>query len=426
MGAGGVDGVGGPRTGEVEQVARLQRELQTARSTASRLETELDAELKELTQARERYFELYDLAPIGYCTLNSRGIIMQANLAASEMARVARGSLVLQPMSRIVHPDDLDLAREMLAAVVGGESVEGFDLRLRRPDGSVLWAHVRASFRPDPSGGTALVAWADITERREAALALAASEERFRSLYDNSQSGIALHEVILDAQGEAADFRHATVNRAFEAQTGIRAEDAIGRLLTEVSPGGTAAALLAAFRRVWRGGAPEDLRVYWEPTGRHLHVSVYAAGAGRIAAAKTDITALIEAEHAARSAHERTLLSLRAVRAGTWEHDLATGQSSWSEEVWQLLGLSPQGCVPSEDTWLETVHPDDRRRVQTEMRRVVDGGLEGTVEWRSDPALGPIRRLIMRGGPERNSRGEIAAYVGILVDLTDRRTRREG
>ncbi len=45
-----------------------------------------------LVQARARYFDLYDLAPIGYCTLNAKGLVTEANqTVASSPARRAVG-----------------------------------------------------------------------------------------------------------------------------------------------------------------------------------------------------------------------------------------------------------------------------------------------------------------------------------------------
>jgi len=49
---------------------------------------ELREKQEELDATRQRYFELYDLAPVGYLTLNVNGLILEANLAAATMLGV--------------------------------------------------------------------------------------------------------------------------------------------------------------------------------------------------------------------------------------------------------------------------------------------------------------------------------------------------
>ena len=49
---------------------------------------------------RARYFELYDLAPVGYCTLSEQGLILEANLTAATLLGMACGDLIGQPISR--------------------------------------------------------------------------------------------------------------------------------------------------------------------------------------------------------------------------------------------------------------------------------------------------------------------------------------
>jgi PAS domain-containing protein len=47
----------------------------------------------QLQASQARYFDLYDLAPVGYCTLSETGLIIEANLTAAGLLKVARGEL---------------------------------------------------------------------------------------------------------------------------------------------------------------------------------------------------------------------------------------------------------------------------------------------------------------------------------------------
>jgi CheY-like chemotaxis protein len=63
----------------------------------------------ELDDARARYFDLYDLAPVGYCTLSEQGLILETNLTAVILLGVPRGALVKQPISRFILKEDHDI-----------------------------------------------------------------------------------------------------------------------------------------------------------------------------------------------------------------------------------------------------------------------------------------------------------------------------
>jgi len=63
----------------------------------------------ELVEERTRYFDLYDLAPVGYLTLSEKGLIMEANLTAATMLGVARRSLLNSPITLFIPKEDQDI-----------------------------------------------------------------------------------------------------------------------------------------------------------------------------------------------------------------------------------------------------------------------------------------------------------------------------
>jgi PAS domain S-box-containing protein len=110
----------------------------------------------ELETSRARYFDLYDLAPVGYVTIGEQGLILEANFTAATLLGVPRGALVKQRLTRFIVPDDQDryyLHRKRLFAT-GTRQV--FDLRLQKEDGTQFWARFEATPTQDADGATEL------------------------------------------------------------------------------------------------------------------------------------------------------------------------------------------------------------------------------------------------------------------------------
>jgi PAS domain S-box-containing protein len=115
------------------EVHKVELQIQNAQLR----ETQLSAE-----ESREQYRRLYDSAPIGYLTLDSGGMILQANLAASGLLRIPSSRLISQNLSKFVarwHQDRWHLARRALAK---GKDSTTLELDLALSDGGVVHAQL--------------------------------------------------------------------------------------------------------------------------------------------------------------------------------------------------------------------------------------------------------------------------------------------
>ena len=92
-----------------EEARRTLHELQVHQIELEMQNEELRRAQAELNATRARYFDLYDLAPVGYCTLSEKGLILEANLTAATILGVARGVLVNKPITRFILKDDQDI-----------------------------------------------------------------------------------------------------------------------------------------------------------------------------------------------------------------------------------------------------------------------------------------------------------------------------
>ncbi|MFB1489718.1 MULTISPECIES: PAS domain-containing protein [unclassified Thiocapsa] len=92
-----------------EEIRRTLHELQVHQIELTMQNEELRRVQADIDAVRARYFDLYDVAPVGYCTLSETGLILEANLTAASLLEMPKSALIKQPLSRFIVKDDQDL-----------------------------------------------------------------------------------------------------------------------------------------------------------------------------------------------------------------------------------------------------------------------------------------------------------------------------
>jgi len=140
----------------------------------------------------------------------------------------------------------------------------------------------------------------DTTERRRAEEAHAESqrllaEEKYKTLFNEMINGFALHEVVLDDAGNPVDFRFLAVNPAFEAMTGLREEDIIGKNVRDALPG-IEATWIEHYGRVALTGEPEAFEAHSQDIGKTFEVRAFRPSDGQFAVTFQDVSGRKQAE----------------------------------------------------------------------------------------------------------------------------------
>lgn len=135
-----------------------------------------------------------------------------------------------QPFMPFVHPDDVPGCLEFLQLVISsGQKQSGVEYRVLCKNGCYLWYTANASLMIDPVDGTpTLVAIGrDISQRKLTEEALRQSEEKFSAAFRSSPDAIAITRV--------SDNTFLEVNDGFAGMTGYRADEVIGKSLSELN-----------------------------------------------------------------------------------------------------------------------------------------------------------------------------------------------
>ena len=180
----------------------------------------------------------------------------------------------------------------------------------------------------------------DITEKKEAEVAIFQSKERWESLFNNSPNAIAIYRAV----DEGKDFVFTDFNLTAQITDKIDREAVIGKRLSEIFPGAEELGFLDIFRRVWKTGETEyikDANYKDDRIEGWRENIIYRLNTGEIVAIYRDISDRVRAEIALRESEQRFRLIIENADAIIILIDRNGIISLFDGKAVSLLGYKP-------------------------------------------------------------------------------------
>jgi PAS domain S-box-containing protein len=174
----------------------------------------------ELEQSRQNYFDLYDLAPVGYLTFDANGLLLKMNRAAAELIGVESSMVIGMPIIGYVAKSYRERFSSHQSAVLETGRLQSCELQLIRRDGSSVYVKVQTRPVPAQSGELKLLSTlTDTPDRKLAERALPESDRLLRDVMDNMVAMIGL----MNPDGTLIK-----ANRAALEAANLKPEDVLG------------------------------------------------------------------------------------------------------------------------------------------------------------------------------------------------------
>lgn len=380
---------------------------------------------EEAVMRSEEYFRsVIENAPDMFVILNADGSVRYVSPASERLHGYRTGELIGEDPFWVIHPDDLEMAATTFSELLEKPGQPFYrQARIRHKDGS--WRHIELTAKnllDNPAVEGIIINYRDITERKRTEEALRASEERFRTIFENANDGI-LH---IDQSGTIID-----VNSKLEETSGFSRDELVGKSFTElpIMTPDTTATMLALFHQAMETGeAPSRLEfeaVHKDgyPISIEASLRLLAAGgeiAGALAVAR-DISERKRAEELLRESEEkyRILVDNTGTPIAYLTPDgyvlLANRVSAGN------LGRTPEELVGKS---LREILPELADRTERRIERILETG--NGAEFEDLIRLGSGHRwFVSNFQPVKDAGGQTFAIQIVSHDITDRKMAEE-
>jgi len=381
-------------------------------------------------------------APAGICRLDARGRIVYANRRLAVLLGCPPGKLAGRRLLDFLDP----AARRAAGRLPRPRAAGPQELRFRGRNGRAVWA--LATVRPvgDRAGHRAGAYWflTDITARRRDEAQLRARAEQQRALFEQAADALVLFDprtlAVLDFNDEAC--RRLGYTRAEFARLQIadfellESAAQIRRHARRVVQDGAA---VFETRHRTKAGAVLDIeirsksirvgdRVLIQGIWRDITARKRGEAALRLSEERyRQLTATLEQRVAERTAalresEERFRQMADNVQEVFWLADAGLRRVIYVSTAYEAIwGRSCRELYADPRAWAESVHPEDRARVQAAFYPARGGVPRLQAEYRIVRPDGGIRWIADRGSLIRDQAGRIYRIAGVARDITERR-----
>jgi PAS domain S-box-containing protein len=367
--------------------------------------------LAESGQQEKKFREMFDHSLAGIFTfdLNTKKIL-QSNLQTAAMLGYKPKEMEGRDITTL-WADEKEL-EGLLRKLAAQTKIDTFELALKKKDGGTVWAVLTVSVAVSSNIVCSAI---DISDKKEIKDNLIESELRYHMLFDSASDGIFIHDpagkILIANQTAARQSGYPTRKLqelrlqdlgllpadglSFDQNTELQSK---GHYLFEsllMSRDGTPLPVEISCKIIEYGGRPAILSTIHDITQRR-HAQA----------------ALIESETRYRMIGD-------LIPFGVWGCDEKGNFTYLSASFLSVLGITLDECI--KNGWMHLLPREDIDRTIADWRQCIQTGSFWDYEYRIVDKKGKAFIVLSRGAPHMDSAGKVTSWVGIHLDITERK-----
>jgi PAS domain S-box-containing protein len=323
----------------------------------------------------------------------------------------------------MIHPDDLPQVQAQIKTARMRQQGYSCTYRIQLSDGLVR--HLEDKARPIWDETGKMVGFMgikqDITATHAAQADLVSREKRYRLLVEDMEVPILIHQA----------YRVVYANRAAIAAIAAPSPEAlIGQPMSKFVP--------ERYRDEWKKQVRQLYQSVDHPVPYQADMvvqrhdgSLMQVQSGGVATRYLgqpagqlffiDMTEQRKNLHLLRQSQLRLDLAQEIAQLGAWEYDFVKDELWWSDSLYKIYGVKPNGKPPTQVMFFSLVHPDDHGLVMEQLQQVVEHHVPYVFDYRVLMANGKTYYFHVNASLTRNAEGGPLRLVGVTQDITARK-----
>ncbi len=447
------------------ELLRLVHELEVRQIDLEMQKEELQIAKEEAELALAKYFEVYEFATSGYFILSREGIIIQLNIAGSQLLGDLSSQLINHPFAYFVSDESKPVLKLFLSRVFNSNSKETCYLSLSTPGSIPVQIHVTGLAEPDKEECFVTVMEirdqnlaqekieelnasldlkienrtrelmqsnnklkAEILERELLNAKLKRSESLFKNMFERHDAIMLLinpiNGVIVNANKAASKFYGYTISQLCS----MSIEDLNLLPIEKVSDDYNAARPEKKnsfiFRHKLASGEIRTVEVHSSPIAM-LNETFLFSIIHDITEAKMQENELLKAKEKSEESERsksNTLEKLNEAQAlakiGSWEWNIITGEVWWSDELYRIFEVNPDNFILSVESNASFVHPDDNDPYHKALLKCSETGEELDYVLRIITPTGKLKNCRSKARTLFDSERKAVRMAGTFSDIT--------
>lgn len=301
----------------------------------------------------------------------------------------------------LILPEDLEETQRLFVQALKTSRSYIREYRIKRKDGRVIWIQARGQIICDPAGKIDYVSgvFFDITESKQAEEAVA----RLASFPQLNPDPV----LELDPSSGRITYCNPAAIQALEK--------------LEVSEG-PSAFLPPDMDQILKTPEEENVSRFYREV--QIKEAVFAENIEFVPQYQVtrirafDITEHKRAENALRKSQVSLAEAQRLAHLGNGEWQILSNEVLWSDEIYRIFGLTPRGCRPSFEAYLQAVHPADRQRAKQAFKDALRQGKPYKIGHRVIRPDGSERFVNVQGEFFFDDSRRAVRMLGTVQDIT--------
>ena len=372
------------------------------------------------------YHDIVDTASGAVITITPDGIVYSFDREGERIFGYSAEEVIGQPVTLLMPERFRDLCTAGLrryletreARIIGGTT----ELIGLRKDGSEFLIELYLEETHELESRLFRAVIRDISERKQAYNTLPEVRDYFRNVFDYAPIGLAL----VSLEG-----RYLQVNQALCEMLGYSAEELQATTWQAICHPDDLDSSLDYVRRIKQG---ENPRYHLE--NRYLRADGHAIWVWQsfiliddseghplyFIANVQDITERIQTEEALERSKVNLANAQEMTHLGSWEWSREAGELHWSDELYRIFGFRPQEFVPTYESFISSVHPEDKELVERAVREALFEGKPYDIEFRVLHPDGSERIVQSQADVILDEAGRaVTTVLGTAHDVTERK-----